>query len=1055
VDAAFPEPGLSLAFGRSFVPSIPGRYHVGPLGRGWVSALTDTATGTVVIQQGPLNRLFFPQKDGSYQGAGADHATLTSVGGHFTLREPNGTVTSFLPDGRLDYVEDTDGNRISAGYVGTLLTSLSHSSGGRLTLAYDGQGRLTGVTDPAGRTVTYTYDAADQHLIGVSTLQGACAYSYVTGQGAAREHALDSATFPDGSHLALSYDVSGRLTGMNDSSNPLTFSYLAPGGYTITNGGGTTTTVLVDITGQPAATTNALGHVRRISYNSAGEPVLTTAPDGTAASATYDGKGNLTGTVDPLGNATRTTFNPQFNGLQTFQDPLGATTSFGYNGQGDLQSITYPDGKGPQYTPGSQGLINQAVNARGQASHYTYNSRGQVIEADYADGTTTYTYDAHGNLLTTTDAGGTITQTYDDADRLTRVTYPDGKLLQINYDAQGRRSQTVDQTGFTINYGYDAAGRLATIKDGSGALIASYAYDAAGRLVEKDLGNGTYTVYAYDPTGAVQSVVNHRPHPAPGVEGPVNSRFDYTYDKNGRVATVTSLTGTATYGYDAAGELTSARLPGGRVITYAYDAAGNRTVVSDSAGATTTYVANNLDQYTSAGSSTFTYDADGNLTVRTGPGGSTTYTYDSRGRLAGVTTATDTWTYHYDALGNRTSVTHNGQTTQYLVDPTGLGNVVGEYDGSGALVAHYTQGLGLTSRVDALGSASYYDFDVLGSTAGLTGAPGSYVATYSYLPFGEVNSSSGSVANPFQYVGQAGVMHEGNGLDFMRARFYSPSDGRFLRRDPLGLAGGTNPYSYTANNSVGRTDPSGLITSTPPPIPTPPPGVLEAEETLLSLKRAQLAGEYLSDAARLSNPRAAAEAYRTFASNLAEEYGLEYSGEAAFETAAEGAAEAIAEGAAEAAGEGLAALSTGGVVALAVVDLAILGLLAYESYQLYKEWDTDVVVRSFFPIEAKARCEEVGPDDPNFIAGPSGSGPQNFVADAATFPYVINFENQPTAGAPALVVQVTQQLDPNLHWSTFQFGDVGFGNFTVHVPPGASTTALASMPPPRSAATWT
>jgi RHS repeat-associated protein len=870
VDVAVPEPGLPLAFSRTFVQSISGRYHLGSPGRGWVSnwdvsTFTDAGTGNVVVQEGALSRVFIPQKDGSYQGTGTDRATLTNSGGHFTLRELDGTVTSFLPDGRLDYVQDKNGNRITAGYTGTLLTTLSHSNGDKLTLAYDAQGRLTGVTDPVGRTVTYGYDAADEHLTGVTTAAGAYAYSYVTGQGGAREHALASATFPDGSHLGLTYDAQGRLTRLDDGSNLVTFAYLSPGGYTITDGSGATTTVLVGITGQPAAVKDALGHVMRIRYDSNGQPVLVTAPDGAAASTIYDSKGNPQAATDPLGNATQATYNPQFNGLQTFQDQLGTTTNFGYNGQGDLQSVTYADGTGVQLTPGAQGLVGQTVNARGQAAHYVYNSRGQVIEADYSDGTTTYTYDAHGNLHTATDAGGTTTLTYDSADRLTRVTYPDGKFLQIGYDANGRRTQTVDQTGFTTNYAYDAAGRLATVKDGSGALIAAYTYDAAGRLSEKDLGNGTCTVYAYDPTGNVLSVVNHGPHPAPGVDGPVNSRFDYTYDKDGQVLTETTLTGTTTYGYDADGQLTSASLPGGRLITYAYDAAGNRTVVSDS-GTTTTYVANNLDQYTSAGSSTFTYDADGNLTVGTGPGGSTTYTYDSRDRLIGVATPTDTWTYHYDALGNRTSATHNGQTTQYLVDPTGLGNVIGEYNGAGALVAHYTEGLGLTSRVDASGSASYYDFDALGSTAGLTSAAGNYVDSYSYLPFGEVSNSSSSVPNPFQYVGQAGVMSEGNGLDFMQARFYSPAVGRFIKRDPIGLAGCANLYCYAGNNPVSVIDPSGLIPLDPflaegnaylaakfaAEAPTLTGGIPAAADPFLAEGNAYLAAKFAAEAPTLT-----------------------------------------------------------------------------------------------------------------------------------------------------------------------------------------------------------
>src|SRR5262249_37149034 len=158
------------------------------------------------------------------------------------------------------------------------------------------------------------------------------------------------------------------------------------------------------------------------------------------------------------------------------------------------------------------------------------------------------------------------------------------------------------------------------------------------------------------------------------------------------------------------------------------------------------------------------------------------------------------WTYEYDALGNRVAMVHGGQRTEYLVDPIGLGNVVGEYNGAGQLIANYTHGLGLTSRVDASATAHYYDFDAIGSTVGLTGREGSYVNRYSYLPFGERVAALETVANAFQYNGADGVQDDGSGLYFMRARFYDPQQGRFVQPDPIGLRGGTNLYSYSSND---------------------------------------------------------------------------------------------------------------------------------------------------------------------------------------------------------------------------------------------------------------
>jgi len=73
--------------------------------------------------------------------------------------------------------------------------------------------------------------------------------------------------------------------------------------------------------------------------------------------------------------------------------------------------------------------------------------------------------------------------------------------------------------------------------------------------------------------------------------------------------------------------------------------------------------------------------------------------------------------------------------------------------------------------------------------------------------------------------------------------------------------------------------------------------------------------------------------------------------------------------------------------------------------------------------------------DPNNIQGPSGYGPSGFVKPEL-FSYGIEFENKPTATAPAQSVTVTQQLDPNLDWTTFQLGSIGFGSTVISVPSG-------------------
>src|SRR5262249_17209416 len=150
-------------------------------------------------------------------------------------------------------------------------------------------------------------------------------------------------------------------------------------------------------------------------------------------------------------------------------------------------------------------------------------------------------------------------------------------------------------------------------------------------------------------------------------------------------------------------------------------------------------------------------------------GQTTRYGYDDLNRLVSVVSVAGTCSYEYDAFGNRVAATENGQRTTYLLDPTGLANVAAQYDGTGSLEARYVHsGAALVSRIDVSGASTYYDFDAIGSTAGLTNGDGQYVNQYSYLPFGESLQSTETVGNPFTYVGQFGVMGETNGLQFMR-----------------------------------------------------------------------------------------------------------------------------------------------------------------------------------------------------------------------------------------------------------------------------------------------
>ena len=73
--------------------------------------------------------------------------------------------------------------------------------------------------------------------------------------------------------------------------------------------------------------------------------------------------------------------------------------------------------------------------------------------------------------------------------------------------------------------------------------------------------------------------------------------------------------------------------------------------------------------------------------------------------------------------------------------------------------------------------------------------------------------------------------------------------------------------------------------------------------------------------------------------------------------------------------------------------------------------------------------------DPNGIIGPAGFGAENHIVATDVMPYTIRFENDAQqATAPAAMVTITQTLDPELDWTTFRLGDMGFGDMIIDVP---------------------
>ena len=881
---------------------------------------------------------------------------------------------------------------------------------------------------------------------------------------------MESIIYPDGSHAFFEYDEMGRVTSVygDGGAHEFLYDYDSPGGVRLTDPIGAASSLLFDDLGQLRKIVDADGNTVRYAFDGNRNLTAVTLPGATTATFDYDAFGNLTRITDPLGHQQSMAYG-KYRRLTSLTDAQGVNSRYHYDEHQDLTQIAYSDGTTARVAFDAQGNVTESVNARGDLISYTYDEHDQLVRKDYGDGShVDFTRDARRNLLAVTDASGTVRFSYDDADRVTSVTYPDGRGLAYEYGVGGRRSRMTDQDGTTINYAYDAIGRLSELTDGSGSRIVAYGYDSAGRLARADMGNGTYTTYEYTSHGAILHLVNH------ARDDSVISRFDYSYDELRRPIGMRTLDGDWDYAYDGLGQLALVESPDGSLIRYTYDDAGNRvSVVND--GVTESYTSNSMNQYTSVGNATFAYDRDGNLVFKIDGSDTWTYTYDVDNRLVAMTSPNGTWTYEYNALGHRVATVHDGLRTEYLIDPFGIGDVVAEYDGSDSLVAAYAHGLGLVSREDPATGAAYYSFDASANTTGLTDETGTLVNRYEYLPFGEQISAITAVANPFTFVGQLGVMDDG-GQYYMRNRSYAPDVGRFTQPDPVGLAGGsTNLYRYAENAPTDSLDPSGLYT----------------EQVGISFNLGLGLG--ISGACGIcgANGTNYPDLYFTLGGET--HGGATYSGGLQYIWTNADSVEQLAGGGAYVGG-GAGFLVVGGGVngvlgggnenpyagvevhggisigtpvevhaggsytvvvdpatglmdGLQVVfeyleengilpDLQVPGdpsaitnisaTIAPGISGLLDNWQGSQIVGSV--------TGQLGSHDPNDILGPSGYGAEAFIVPDLVMPYTIRCENDPEATAAAQEVSITQQLDADLDWSTFQLGSFGFGEHTFYVP---------------------
>ena len=142
-----------------------------------------------------------------------------------------------------------------------------------------------------------------------------------------------------------------------------------------------------------------------------------------------------------------------------------------------------------------------------------------------------------------------------------------------------------------------------------------------------------------------------------------------------------------------------------------------------------------------------------------------------------------------------------------------------EYDGNNALVRSYTWGLDLSGSMQGAGGVGgllsltvhsgssagtyFYCYDGNGNVAGLiSAADGTLAACYEYGPFHELIRATGPLAKENPFLAATKFYDWESDLYYYGYRYYNPSTGRWLSRDPIGEAGGFHLYAFCDNNAI-------------------------------------------------------------------------------------------------------------------------------------------------------------------------------------------------------------------------------------------------------------
>jgi RHS repeat-associated protein len=555
--------------------------------------------------------------DSAYDGL---NRIISVTNPYFSTSDPTYGVTTSTYDAfdRVTTITRQDGSIFQSQYSDPTTTITTDESGRQRRKINDGLGRLVEVDEPSAATVQVTYNATmqtDGNFV-LSNAAGTSMWSTGTsGTNASSIFMQDDgnlvlyifkwsagtyATPTPGSYPAQTCSIGTYLVvNQRINANQCIVSphgqymlYMAPDGnfyiYDIAHAVGTWG---ANTAGHPGAYAILQGDGNFCIYDANNVFLWMSGTNGTFAERLdMEDDGRIIIYKSAWNSGTST---GQFNWTNISHPGCDVGIGTGWTGVlGSGQCFVSPNGRFELLiqTDGNMVIYDRSVtpNAAVWSSGTTLSPIDPSI-----DMRTLYTYDALGNLTCVEQHGTAATGTGCSATPSSDATSP-WRVRRFTYDSLSRLLTAKNPESGTITYTYDADGELlqktspAPNQTGSATQIVSYCYDALHRQTKRD-----YSAHTYAP-------------PACPITTPIIS---YTYDSGtnakGHLTSLTDQAGTATYGYDVLGRLTTET----RTLTGANNAAISKTF-------------------------SYSYNLDGSIKTLTYPSGKViTYSPDSAGRM--------------------------------------------------------------------------------------------------------------------------------------------------------------------------------------------------------------------------------------------------------------------------------------------------------------------------------------------------------------------------------------------------------------------------------------